>query len=70
VAKSDEILKASLNPRPQGHDPHTGIAFRCALRNLIENALRYAGDAIVTYQTQQQSLAITIKDAGPGISEG
>ena len=43
------------------------MAFRRALRNLIENALRYGGDAKVIYGTEHQQLVITIEDEGPGI---
>jgi signal transduction histidine kinase len=45
------------------------MAFRRALRNLIENALRYGGNARVIYEVQGQSLLISIEDEGPGIPE-
>lgn len=38
-----------------------------AVRNLIENALRYAGNASVSVQTSQTSLEILVDDNGPGI---
>jgi signal transduction histidine kinase len=50
------------------------ISYRCrpdnlkrAVRNLIENALRYAGNASVSIQTSQTSIAILVDDDGPGI---
>lgn len=50
------------------------ISYRCrpdnlkrAVRNLIENALRYAGSAAVKVQTLPNSIEISIADHGPGI---
>lgn len=45
------------------------LAFRRALRNLIENALRYGGNARVNYEVQDQTLLVSIEDDGPGIPE-
>lgn len=42
-------------------------SLRRAARNLIENALRYAGAATVKLQQLPSSLEIAIEDAGPGI---
>ena len=42
-----------------------------ALRNLLENALKYGGDApqiTVTAESQQQQLLITVSDQGPGLA--
>lgn len=44
-------------------------AMRRALRNLIENALRYGGDATVSVEHQETDLLIRIADDGPGIPE-
>lgn len=50
------------------------INYRCrpdnlkrAVRNLIENALRYAGTASVSLQTSPASIDIVVEDQGPGI---
>jgi len=42
-------------------------AFRRALRNVIENAIRYGESAHVAYELQQDNLVITVEDIGPGI---
>ncbi len=45
------------------------VAMRRALRNLIENALRYGGEAQVTLRGDGDILRILIADRGPGIPE-
>ena len=45
------------------------MAFRRALRNLIENALRYGGDTTVIYEAQHLLLVVSVLDDGPGIPE-
>ncbi|WP_267393332.1 HAMP domain-containing sensor histidine kinase [Sphingomonas sp. GC_Shp_1] len=42
---------------------------RRALRNLIENAVKYAGAAEVSLEPGPQQVAITVADRGPGIPE-
>jgi len=42
-------------------------AIRRALRNLVENAERYGGRAVVTVQVEGDTLAIEVLDDGPGI---
>lgn len=44
-------------------------AIKRALMNLIDNAIKYGGQAHVSLQMQQGSIAIRIHDAGPGIPE-
>ena len=44
-------------------------AMRRALRNLIENAVRYGNHAQVSWSAQDDSLTITIADDGPGIPD-
>ena len=41
-----------------------------ALRNLIDNALRYGGAAQVDLATQGETAVISVNDDGPGIPEG
>jgi len=45
------------------------VAFRRALRNIIENALRYGGSAEVTLSIGAGKAAIVVSDRGPGIPE-
>ena len=42
-------------------------AFRRALRNLLENAVRYGGAAKVSWATHGSNLVLNIDDNGPGI---
>ncbi|TGR23081.1 MULTISPECIES: ATP-binding protein [unclassified Mesorhizobium] len=42
-------------------------ALRRALRNIIENAVRYAGRASVALSSAEESVKITVSDDGPGI---
>ena len=43
------------------------LAMRRAVENLIENAVRYGGNAVVSYVLSSKSLCISVEDAGPGI---
>lgn len=52
-------LKVRIRPR----------AMRRALRNVIENALRYGGSAAVTAQHAGNVIQIIVTDQGPGIPE-
>lgn len=44
-------------------------ALSCALRNLIDNAIKYGGAAEVALHTDPESVAISVSDHGPGIPE-
>ena len=44
------------------------MALRSCLNNLIDNALRYAGHALITLQDQKHLLLIRVIDHGPGIA--
>jgi signal transduction histidine kinase len=44
-------------------------ALACALRNLIDNALKYGHSAEVTLRTDPAFVAISVSDHGPGIPE-
>jgi len=44
--------------------PH---AMRRALRNIIENAVRYGGDVAVRYSQEHDRVVIEVRDHGPGI---
>ncbi len=45
------------------------VAMRRAMRNVIENALRYGGGAEVTLEAAGDALRILVRDRGPGIPE-
>jgi len=44
-------------------------ALRRALRNIVDNALAYAGSALVRIERHSDNVAIVIEDEGPGIPE-
>ncbi|MDE1993065.1 MAG: HAMP domain-containing protein [Rhizobiaceae bacterium] len=43
------------------------VALKRALRNLIENALRYGGTAAVALRTSEDAVSIIVEDDGPGM---
>ena len=43
---------------------------RRAVRNLVSNALRYAGSARITLERQGDSAVVRVEDDGPGIPDG
>jgi len=45
------------------------IAMKRALRNLIDNAVRYGNEALVSYDVATDTITISISDTGPGIPE-
>jgi len=45
------------------------LAFRRILGNLIDNAIRYGGRARVALREEEEQVAITVEDDGPGIPE-
>lgn len=44
------------------------MALRSCLNNLIDNALRYAGHALISLEDQHQQVLIRVIDHGPGIA--
>ncbi|QXI27177.1 sensor histidine kinase [Pseudomonas vanderleydeniana] len=44
------------------------MALRSCLNNLMDNALRYAGDALITLEDSRRQLVIRVIDHGPGIA--
>ncbi|CAI8731242.1 ATP-binding protein [Pseudomonas zeae] len=49
--------------------PVQPMALRSCLNNLMDNALRYAGQARIELQDQREQLLIRVIDHGPGIAE-
>jgi signal transduction histidine kinase len=44
------------------------MALRSCINNLMDNALRYAGQALISLQDQRELLVIRVIDHGPGIA--
>jgi signal transduction histidine kinase len=44
------------------------MALRSCINNLLDNALRYAGDALITLEDSREQLVIRVIDHGPGIA--
>lgn len=57
--KTTEQIYADIRP----------LAIRRALRNLIENAVRYGGSAEVKLAKSAKQVSIEVRDFGPGIAE-
>jgi signal transduction histidine kinase len=49
--------------------PVQPMALRSCINNLMDNALRYAGQARIELQDQREQLLIRVIDHGPGIAE-
>ncbi|MBY6203214.1 HAMP domain-containing protein [Maritalea mobilis] len=43
------------------------VSFRRAVRNVVENALRYGGNAEIAWRAEGDTLVVEISDEGPGI---
>jgi signal transduction histidine kinase len=54
-------------PFPSVIYPCRPVALKRALRNLIENAVRYGGNALVSAVAQQDAVTIAVEDDGPGL---
>jgi len=61
--------RATLVPSPPLPVTIRQQAVNRALRNLIDNAVRYGGGTMVTLKKEQGSAVITIADKGPGLPE-
>jgi signal transduction histidine kinase len=57
----DGPAHAALDCRP--------VALRRAFANLIDNAVRYGGEATVTLDDRDDEIAVSVADRGPGIPE-
>ncbi len=59
-----DVSEAGLSPVVY---PCRPVALKRALRNLVENAVRYGGGARLTMQSSSEALAIVVEDDGPGL---
>ncbi len=59
--EADDLPRRVLAVRPQ--------ALRRALRNVLENAVRYGGHAALRLEEDGQSLRFVVEDEGPGIPD-
>ncbi|MFC0159170.1 MULTISPECIES: ATP-binding protein [Mameliella] len=68
--RADMAVGFALSNGPELNLSLRPNAFRRALRNLIENAVRYGRDARVSWIVEGSELTLNIDDTGPGIPEG
>ncbi|MFT4184673.1 MAG: ATP-binding protein [Rhizobium sp.] len=61
-----DVHLAALPSQPY---PCRPVALKRALRNLVENAIRYGGTASVALQKAEGEVIISVEDEGPGIPE-
>ena len=63
--------RVDVRAAPPGEFAFARLALRRAVTNLVDNALRYAGEPVeVRAQRDGDSLVIEVLDRGPGIPEG
>ncbi len=67
--RNDMVAKFDLADRPDQHVRIRPNALRRALRNVIENAVRYGHSARVDHSIQGDLAIIAVDDDGPGIPE-
>ncbi len=60
----------AYEPSPRLPYPCRADALRRAVRNVVENAIRYGQHAQVALHREGGKVCITVRDAGPGIPEG
>ena len=59
----------SLAPSPAHVAPCRPVALKRALRNLVQNAVRYGGGAKVSVEASREAVTIAVDDDGPGVPE-
>ena len=67
---AEEGLPVSYVSRGTGTVECRPVALRRALQNLIDNALRYGGRAVVSLSRDDLFFYLDVEDEGPGIPEG
>ncbi|VVP15145.1 Adaptive-response sensory-kinase SasA [Pseudomonas fluorescens] len=68
---SENAQDQGANVQASGHCAPLQVqpmALRSCINNLMDNALRYAGQALITLQDHRQQLVIRVIDHGPGIA--
>jgi signal transduction histidine kinase len=68
---SENAQDQGANVQASGHCAPLQVqpmALRSCINNLMDNALRYAGQALITLQDQREQLVIRVIDHGPGIA--
>lgn len=65
--RSDMVTPFHLDNGPSTEARIRPHALRRALRNVIENAVRYGGATRVSHQVREDEFVITVEDDGPGI---
>jgi signal transduction histidine kinase len=68
---SENAQDQGANVQASGHCAPLQVqpmALRSCLNNLMDNALRYAGQALITLEDQREQLVIRVIDHGPGIA--
>jgi signal transduction histidine kinase len=68
---SENAQDQGANVQASGHCAPLQVqpmALRSCINNLMDNALRYAGQALITLQDQRELLVIRVIDHGPGIA--
>lgn len=61
--------KITLQPLPEITVKAYPVLLRQAIRNLIDNALRYGNVAVLSAEIQGEALVIHVEDTGPGMDE-
>ncbi|HZF78729.1 MAG TPA: ATP-binding protein [Rubrivivax sp.] len=68
--------RQSLGHAVSAHSTVTRLPYRCrpaslrrALNNLVDNAVRYAGNARIGLETSGSSVLVSVEDDGPGVPE-
>ena len=69
----DDAVDAGDDVRLAGHiaEPYHGrpLALKRCISNLVQNAVRYGGEAHITVEASVTEVVITVRDTGPGIPE-
>lgn len=68
---SENVQDQGANVQASGHCAPLQVqpmALRSCINNLMDNALRYAGQALITLQDYREQLVIRVIDHGPGIA--